>query len=115
MRMYMIDTRLMCKRHLLEEHANIHVLAGLLDNEKAIVRLAHSGAVELRSIVERHDVLAKEMLRRGLYHRSPLRDAPIDHLPPSVRASEADTNAGKLHLISTCPACAKRLVPEVLS
>ncbi|HUW56064.1 MAG TPA: pyrimidine dimer DNA glycosylase/endonuclease V [Planctomycetota bacterium] len=72
MRMWMVDPRGMCDRHLLGEHVEIHMLVGCLRKRKNIRGYIEKGLVEVRSIRPRHDALVREMRRRHMNHASPL-------------------------------------------
>lgn len=72
MRMWMIDPRLMCRKHLNGEHYEIHMLAGHLRAGHSIKGYLEKGLLEPQNMKQRHDELAAEMVRRGGNHKSPL-------------------------------------------
>jgi hypothetical protein len=73
MRMWMIEPKLLCKNHLLGEHFEIHKAVGNLKHTgKWAMALVNKGYLEPQNFMKRHDMLVKEMLRRGYNHNSPL-------------------------------------------
>jgi len=72
MRMWNVDPKLLCRKHLLGEHVEMHMFAGCLNKDKNINGYIEKGLVELEYIFYRHSHLAAEMFNRGFKHKSPL-------------------------------------------
>jgi hypothetical protein len=73
MRNWMIKPSLLCNRHLLGEHFEIHKAVGNLKHTGKWVRaLTDKGFLEPQNFSKRHDRLVKEMFKRGINHNSPL-------------------------------------------
>jgi hypothetical protein len=72
MRMWMVDPRLMCRKHLLGEHVELHMFVGCLVRKKTLTGFFQKGLLEVHSVRSRHQALVKEMHRRGMQHNSPL-------------------------------------------
>lgn len=76
MRMWMVDPKLMCYKHLSGEHVEIHMLVGCLYKDKSLSGFAQKNIIELGSLEARHEALANELLERkgagGSWHQSPL-------------------------------------------
>lgn len=70
--MWNVDVKRMCNKHLLGEHVEMHMFKGCLDRKKSIKGYIDTGLVEVHNIKKRHDIIAKEMLRREMNHKSPL-------------------------------------------
>src|SRR5262245_23421826 len=68
MRMWMVDPRKLCDKHLLGEHVELHMLVGSLRKKKTLTGFLEGGLVELHSIRSRHQELIAEMTRRGFRH-----------------------------------------------
>ena len=74
MRMWMVDPRIMCRKHLLGEHVECHMFAGTLIKGRSVQGYLDKGLLEERSLLVRHDQLSKEMAFRGYSHNSPMLD-----------------------------------------
>lgn len=72
MRMWMVDPTLMCKKHLLGEHGELHKFMHNWEKRHRIDGRLAGNAMEPLSYKARHDVLADEMLARNYNHKSPL-------------------------------------------
>ena len=72
MRMWMIDPRLLCNKHLLGEHFEIHLHRhNFVKGHSIRGRTFPVVQIEPISMQKRHDALAKEMLKRNMNHKSP--------------------------------------------
>ncbi len=107
MRMWMVDPRGMCRRHLLGEHVECHMFLATFRLGRSLAGYVRNGLVELDRLKARHDALAAEMLRRGYRHRSPL--APGRRLPA---IGQVDPAANRRELARRCAECRRRLHPE---
>ena len=74
MRMWMIDPKMLCKKHLLGEHVELHMFVGTINKNKKLDGYKKNGLVEVHNIKLRHRELAAEMIARGMNHQSPLVD-----------------------------------------
>ena len=72
MRMWKVPPKYLCRKHLLGEHVEMHMYASAIRLKRSIKGHIEKGQVETHNIKSRHDILAKEMLRRGYKHNSPL-------------------------------------------
>ena len=72
MRMWMVDPELMCRKHLLGEHVEIHMMVGSLRCGRSIAGHLDRGQLEPQAARARHRALAAEMQGRGYQHASPL-------------------------------------------
>jgi len=105
MRMWMIDPQLLCRRHLLGEHCESHMLVGTLKRGKSIQGHLDRGQLEPTQLQERHTALADEMLKRGMNHQSPLE--PID--VSAFDTNYVDAEESKRELQRRCPDCCRRI------
>lgn len=103
MRMWMIEPSLMCRKHLLGEHVEIHMLVGSLLHHRNISGHLERGQLEPQNAQPRHEELAQEMLKRGYKHNSPLPSVEHRHV------GTVDRNVSIQDLIARCPECAKRI------
>ena len=99
MRMWMIDPKLLCRKHLLGEHGEIHKFRHCF--EKKYKMAGRMGQIEPVSMESRHDELAEEMKRRGYNHQSPYEQPDVSYLPEML------VNSDDAHkdLISRCSEC----------
>lgn len=70
--MWLVDPRVMCRKHLLGEHVECHMLRGALLKGKTLHGFVEGALVDSRVLLERHDALAGELVRRGYRHSSPM-------------------------------------------
>jgi Pyrimidine dimer DNA glycosylase len=68
MRMWMVDPEVLCRRHLLGEHVELHMAAAWIAKDRSVAGWAESNCLEPLSIGRRHAELAEEMGRRGYRH-----------------------------------------------
>ena len=103
MRMWMVDPQIMCRKHLLGEHVELHMAAAWLKLGKRIDGWAASNCLEPRSIERRHKALAVELTRRGYKHRSPLKQPRV--LKTQRPTAKIEKKAALQELLRRCPAC----------
>jgi hypothetical protein len=78
MRVWDLPPELLCPRHLLAEHFEIHTIWSVLT--RGLKGWAHHPETlrwrgRLRALYLRHEADAAEMTRRGYHHKSPLDEA----------------------------------------
>ncbi len=99
MRMWKVDPTRMCDRHLLGEHNEMHMFVGCILKGKSIAGYISGGLVEVHCIRERHEELAREMLRRGFRHMSPLPEFT------KSLAGSVDVEKNTIELRERCQRC----------
>ena len=100
--MWMVDPTIMCRRHLLGEHGEIHKHRHNFVKGHSIA--GRMGQIDPKRMGERHDELAIEMLRRGYKHESP-------YVQPDLSAYDltghgVDPIAAMADLVARCLDCA---------
>lgn len=111
MRMWMINPRLLCRKHLLGEHGEIHKHRHNFVKQHSISkRVSPVVQIEPSSMEKRHDELAKEMVRRGFNHKSPFEQPDISYLPQGEQQAQVDINVSINDLIDRCPICLKNII-----
>ena len=68
MRMWMCDPSILCRKHLLGEHLEIHKFRHVFVKSYSIA--GRKGQIEPISMGIRHSELVEEMIRRGYTHNS---------------------------------------------
>lgn len=120
MRMWMVDPALLCRKHLLGEHNELHMLAGSLLRGKGVQGFVQKGLLEPARLHQRHDALAREMLARGYKHQSPLPEeaevlAALAAYPEHVRRAVVEVAVSAQELRRRCSHCAQRMEQSCLS
>lgn len=103
MRMWMVDPKVMCRKHLLGEHAELHMFVGTIRKGVSLAGYVSRGLVDTSKIVSRHEALAKELLDRGYNHVSPM--VHVD----TLGIGQVDVENSLRELTRRCPDCAKRI------
>jgi pyrimidine dimer DNA glycosylase len=109
MRMWKVNPKLLCRKHLLGEHVEMHMFIGTLKAGISIQGYIADGLVETQHILRRHDQLAKEMIARGYNHASPI---PIIRLP---RKGRVDIEANLKELARRCPECKAKIRADAVA
>lgn len=107
MRMWMIDPKLLCRKHLLGEHGELHKFIPSFHKQYSVDnRVSPVVQIELSSYEERHEEIAEEMLRRGMNHKSPLPPLPdFSYLPREHFEAKVDKNISIRDLRERCDDC----------
>ena len=108
MRMWMIPPEKMCRKHLLGEHVELHMLAGHLFRKRNVGGFVKNNLIQVKDISARHDEIAKEMIARGYQHSSPLMQPNVSFLSEEERCYEVDKKASNDDLIKRCSECRKK-------
>lgn len=93
MRMWGVNPKYMCNQHLLGEHVEMHMFIGTIRRGKNIDGYIKNKLVNPCLIKERHNELVKEMIKRGMNHKSPMNDYEIIfclNVPIDVKANEQE-------------------------
>lgn len=111
----MVDPAILCRKHLLGEHGEIHKhIPSFRKGHKIDGRFDPVVQIQLNALQSRHDVLAAEMLKRGYNHNSPLVDVPDLALTyPQHYDKVVDVNISILDLIDRCPECCNNLEKRI--
>ena len=105
MRMWGIYPKLLCRKHLLGEHLEIHMFVGCILKGKNIEGYK-KGLVNILCLNSRHHFLAEEMMERGYHHNSPL---PSFHIPEHKSAGYINIAENIKALESRCPECKEKI------
>ncbi len=111
MRMWMMNPRLMCRKHLLGEHNELHKFVPYFKKKYKIdKRISPIVQIELSSYEKRHAQLANEMRRRGYSHKSPLKVPDFSYLPKKQFLAKVDKKQSIYELKRRCAECRKRII-----
>jgi hypothetical protein len=104
--MWMIDPNLLCDKHLLGEHGEIHKHRhNFVKGHSVKGRLSPVVQIEPSSMKSRHDDLAKEMIKRGMNHKSPYDQPNLDSYEDYVINAKVDLSLSLEDLHQRCEAC----------
>lgn len=104
MRMWNITPSKLCNQHLLGEHFEIHKVIGNLKNSRKWAEsLTKKGFLEPQNLLKRHNRLTKEMLKRGMNHRSLLEIKGV-----KLPIGKVDVKKSIKDLNKRCRECRKR-------
>lgn len=110
MRMWMVDPKLLCDKHLIGEHGEIHKHKHIFEKKYKITkRISPVVQIEPESMEIRHNILAEEMLRRGFNHNSPYIQPNLDYLNNNERYAKVDINNSLADLSNRCENCKKKI------
>jgi len=110
----MIDPRMLCKKHLLGEHGEIHKFRHNFVKKHSITgRMVPIVQIEPLNMKLRHDELAEEMTRRGYNHNSPYVLPDLSHLSEEFLNAKANIGYNVIDLMERCEEC-KLLINEKL-
>ena len=97
----MINPSVLCRKHLLGEHVELHMLCGSIKKNKSLEGFVRNGLIEVHNIQQRHEELVAEMKRRGYNHKSPLPDINFFEL------GSVDRQKSFQDLMNRCEECRK--------
>jgi len=106
----MIDPELLCNKHLLGEHGEIHKHRhNFVKKHNINGRIIPVVQIEPSSMKKRHDEVAKEMIKRCMNHKSDYIQPDISYLREDLRNAKVDIQISKIDLIERCEECKKRI------
>lgn len=113
MRQWHVDTRIMCRQHLLGEHVEHHMFLGSIKRSRGLNGYVRDNCLAASTLVSRHKAIADEMIKRGMNHKSPfVTQAELNKLlavyDVTIRKSKVDSGAALDDLLSRCAECRKR-------
>lgn len=109
----MVDPRLMCTKHLIGEHGEIHKHRHVFVKKYSIA--GRRGQIEPVAMLSRHDELATEMINRGFSHKSPFEQPDISYLPEADRNGCVDVPSSHADLINRCSACKMKFEDNIFN
>jgi transcription-repair coupling factor (superfamily II helicase) len=104
MRMWLVNPRIMCRQHLLGEHAEVHMFIGTINRKKSVEGYLQKGLLEVHNLFSRHNELVEEMKKRGYKHQSEVEE----EWKTAVRAGIIDRKRNLGELINRCSKCKGR-------
>lgn len=113
MRMWKVNPKIMCNKHLLGEHVEMHMFVGTINKKIKIDGYLSKNLVEPEYIEKRHLELANEMVSRGMRHSSLLPHCHLEFLSDNQKMHKLDEVQAKEALLSRCEECRRRAISEI--
>lgn len=111
MRMWMVDPSILCIKHLLGEHGELHKFKHTFVKKYSIKgRMEPIVQIDPKNMKVRHDELVLEFERRGYNHKSPYEMPDISYLPSKYQNVIVDIDYNIKDLIERCPDCKERYI-----
>lgn len=112
MRMWMLPTVCLCRKHLLGEHSEIHKHRHVFVKKYSITgRIIPVVQISPYLMENRHTELVNEMLKRGYNHKSEYTLPELDYLSDEQKYAQVDLNISIKDLFERCPEC-KSLIEQ---
>ena len=106
-RMWMVKPELMCNKHLIGEHCELHIIVGCINKKKSLDGYFESNCIEPEAIKERHKIIVEEMKHRNFNHNSELPDFDLSYLGDKKKIKINKEKSYKL-LLERCDKCIKK-------
>ena len=113
MRMWMVNPKFLCRKHLLGEHNEIHKHKHNFEKKHKISgRIFPIVLIEPNNMESRHDELVEEMVSRGYNHQSPYSQPSLSHLVSEERYAKANLHYNIVDLCIRCADCRKNILGQ---
>lgn len=112
MRMWMINPKVMCRKHLLGEHVECHMFLGSIKKGLNLDGYITNGLLSLNHLILRHEELKAEMIRRGYKHNSEMNNMIELNLGHNYFGDNINIKENYKELARRCLEC-KRLQNEM--
>ena len=106
----MVDPKIMCRKHLLGEHGELHKFLHNWKKRHSIKGRIKNNSIEPLSYKKRHDELVVEMLLRGYNHQSPLKQPNFSYLSLEEQEVKVDKVESFSMLTERCTDCKLRFI-----
>lgn len=107
MRMWGVSSKILCKKHLLGEHVEMHMFVGHMNKGYSIKGFLDKNLLDVKKIKERHDELAEEIKSRGYNHNSDLQEIKIK-FSEYQKSYNINVEKSLEDLLSRCSECRDR-------
>lgn len=109
MRMWMVNPKILCRKHLLGEHVECHMFLGSMRTKMKLDGYIDNNLFEVDQLFYRHLELSQEMEDRGYKHKSPLNLGIYVERRKLYKNVKIDMEQSLNDLINRCPECRKRM------
>ena len=112
MRMWMVNPKIMCRKHLMGSHVEIHMFLGSVRKGISMNGYINNDLLEPLSLKNYHDRIVKEMIFRGYKHKTELSDDEfyffINKIKDNFLFHKININNSKNELLNRCNLCSER-------
>jgi len=105
MRMWMVDPKRMCRKHLLGEHFELHMFCGSIRKKRSFHGYVLNNLLEIQTIEDRHNLIVKEMKVRKYNHVTPIELPDVEYLDSKDRNYTINRKESFLELLRRCDLC----------
>ena len=109
MRMWMQEPKMLCRKHLLGSHVEIHMFIGSIRKGISMKGYIEKNLLEPESLKPYHDELVKEMESRGWNHKTPVsfwEDIEVENrIDDKIFYHKIDRYEAFKELVTRCPEC----------
>ena len=111
MRMWMVNPKFLCNKHLIGEHGEIHKHRHVFVKKYSILgRMSPIVQIEPLMMLRRHDDLVEEMISRNMNHKSPYSMPDVSYIDQSYLNLKVDVDYSINDLITRCGNCKERII-----
>ena len=112
MRMWLCDPKILCRKHLLGMHLELHMFVGHMKAKRKITGFLKNNCLEPKILKEQHDIIKNELIRRNYKHRTPMTcedvNIALKYLTYCELEHKIDKDRSLSTLINRCEECRKR-------
>lgn len=103
MRIWGVPPSLMCRKHLMGEHVEMHMFKSVIESGKSVDGYIRDNLLDTDGILDRHFNVAIEMVRRGMKHNTPMMS--ISYPEGFVHRKSVNEHKSEMELVRRCPEC----------
>lgn len=108
MRMWMCNSKILCRQHLLGEYRELFTLIGTINAKKKLNGYIKNNCIELASLESRYIVLKNEMLSRGYKPVKQFVVPDMSYLDSYILEYRIDRESSLKDLLNRCALCLDR-------
>lgn len=112
MRMWMVDPKIMCRKHLNGSHVEIHMFLGAIKKGTSMKGFINNNLLEAKSLKSYHDEIVDEMIFRGYRHNTKIDqdyfEECFNKLSNEYKNHKINKESSLKELITRCPECKLR-------
>ena len=106
--MWMTPVKIMCDKHLLGEHVELHMIVGSINKNKKLDGYIKNNLISPTNIIKRHNDIACEMIERKFNHKSNLPIFNLDEYVDSVKYAQINEESSLNELVTRCNRCREK-------